>query len=290
MNFALAFNFLTEFGCGFVLLNCLSRLLNLLGMVLMFGFCFKVLRFGWRFKGSIRFLCDFGGIPRIRFCLENVVWHVSKPKPAPLRKGHDPNAKSLIKKRSNVVGEKVNVNSEDGSEGKGENEREVGDEDEVFDEMELRKMVKIVRHKANTACAELEKERIAAASSAEEAMAMILRLQSEKSSAEIQANQFRRMAEQKLEYDQEVIESLQWTIAQHESQRDELEDQLGIVREELKQYMGEYEINQLEVDVSRDSGFENGPEPDDPVVSSSETKSQTLLGYAVVNNALAIYP
>ncbi|MBA0765674.1 hypothetical protein Gotri_014833 [Gossypium trilobum] len=39
---------------------------------------------------------------------------------------------------------------------------------------------------------------------------MILRLQSGKSSVEIDVIQFKRMAEQKQEYDQQVIESLQW--------------------------------------------------------------------------------
>lgn len=244
-------------------------------MVLMLAFCFKVLRFGWRVKGSIRFLCDFGGVPRIRLCLENMVWEVSKPKAAPLEKGRDPNSNSSNRKGPNVGGERVSATPEDGCEGKDESDREVRDEDEVFDVMTLRRLVKIQRKKANAACAELEEERTAASSSAEEAMAMILRLQSEKSSAEIQANQFRRMAEQKLEYDQEVIESLQWTITQHESQRNLLAEQLGVYREELKQYMGEDEIDQLEIDDSRGRDFEN--ETDGSVVSaSSETESQTL--------------
>ncbi|KAH1097846.1 hypothetical protein J1N35_014767 [Gossypium stocksii] len=45
---------------------------------------------------------------------------------------------------------------------------------------------------------------------------MILRLQSEKSSVEIDVIQFKRMAEQKQEYDQQVIESLQWIGMKHE--------------------------------------------------------------------------
>ncbi|XP_004504868.1 uncharacterized protein [Cicer arietinum] len=272
MNLALSFfNFLTEFGCGFVLLACLSRLLNFLGMVLMLGFCFKILHFGWRFKGTLRFLCDFGGVPRIRFCLENLVWEVSKPKIKSLGNGSDPNTNSSTKKSSNAAGEKVSASSEDGLEGKDDSEIESRDEDDLFDVKTLRKLVKIQRKKANAAFAELDKERTASSSSAEEAMAMILRLQSEKSSVEIQANQFRRMAEQKLEYDDEVIESLQWAITRHESHSSVLEEQLRIYREELKQYLGEDEIKQLEGDVSRGRSFEN--EAVNPVVSSSETES-----------------
>jgi len=48
-------------------------------------------------------------------------------------------------------------------------------------------------------------------------MAMILRLHIEKSTVEILANQFQRVAEQKQEYDLEVIKSLQWTMEQVKS-------------------------------------------------------------------------
>ncbi|XP_027346977.1 myosin-binding protein 3-like [Abrus precatorius] len=284
MDFPPAFNFFTHFGCGFVLLRSLYRILNFLGLFLMCTFCFKVFRFWWHSKAAIRFLCDSGGIPRIRFCFHNLVFQVSNSKATPLEKGRDPNSKSSVKKGSNVVGEKGNANSEDGSEGKGEIEREGCNEDEVFDVKTLRKLVKIERKKANAACAELEKERTAAASSAEEAMAMILRLQREKSTAEIQATQFRRMAEEKLDYDQEMIESLQWTITDHETQKCSLEDQLEIYREELKQFMKDEEIDQMEDEVSRGFGYDDdnpdGPDypndPDDQVVSSPETEPQTL--------------
>ncbi|XWS63067.1 hypothetical protein CRYUN_Cryun06bG0064800 [Craigia yunnanensis] len=60
-------------------------------------------------------------------------------------------------------------------------------EDEEFDVMALRKLVKIER-RTKAACQELEEERIAAASAADEAISMILRLQSEKNSMEIDAN------------------------------------------------------------------------------------------------------
>ena len=57
-----------------------------------------------------------------------------------------------------------------------------------IDVMASRKLVKIERKRTKAACQELEEERIAAASAADEAMAMVLRLQSEKSSMEIDAN------------------------------------------------------------------------------------------------------
>ena len=109
---------------------------------------------------------------------------------------------------------------------------------------------------------------------------MILRLQSEKSAAEIQATQFRRMAEQKLDYDQEVIESLQWTITQHEFQKCEVEDRIEMCREELRQFMRDEEIDRIEDEVSRSFMYDNENDNDDPdgnsVGSSPETESQTL--------------
>ncbi|KAL2343865.1 hypothetical protein Fmac_005150 [Flemingia macrophylla] len=284
MDFPSALDFLTQFGCSFVLLRSLSRLLNLLGLLMMLAFCFKVLGFISRFKVAIRFLCDAGGIPRIRLCPGNVVPRVSDPKAKPFKRIRRRGSKSSFRRRPSGSWNKGNAASEEGSEGKGANEREVFNEDEVFDEMTLGKFLEIERQKANAACQDLEKERTAAASSAEEAMAMILRLQNEKSTAEIQATQFRRMAEQKLDYDQEIIESLQWSITQHETQKCELEDQLEMVREELRQFMRDDEIEQIEVEVSRGYNMYDDDEDGDPdgdpngnfVVSSPITESHTL--------------
>ncbi|KAK0588935.1 hypothetical protein LWI29_007424 [Acer saccharum] len=87
------------------------------------------------------------------------------------------------------------------------------------------------------ACLELEKERIASSSAADESMAMILRLQNEKSAAEIEANQYCKLAEKKQEFDKEVIESLQWIVMRHESERFLLEEKLMSFRKKLKQYV-----------------------------------------------------
>ncbi|KAF3435878.1 hypothetical protein FNV43_RR22970 [Rhamnella rubrinervis] len=116
-----------------------------------------------------------------------------------------------------------------------ENECYHSNEDEEFDVTALRKLVKTERKRANEAQTELEKERMAAASATEEAMAMILRLQSEKSCVEMQASQYRRMAEQKQQYDEAIIQSLQWIVMKHESERSLLEDQLRLCRQKLKQ-------------------------------------------------------
>lgn len=208
MDFPSTFNFLTqasELGCGIVLLGYFSRIFNLIGLVLIFGICFKILR--------------FSDTPRLR-----------KPQKVV---NLDTQLKSNVKCDDGLVG--LDVKDMDG-----------GLEDEVFDVMSLRKLVKMERERYVAACAEIEKERVAASSAAEEAMAMILRLQNEKSSIEIEANQFRRMVEERQEYDHEVIESLRWDVVQLESQKSFLEEELGIFKEKLREFMRDDEIELIE--------------------------------------------
>lgn len=68
------------------------------------------------------------------------------------------------------------------------------------------------RRLREAALEELEKERRAAASAADEAMAKIACLRNEKALLEREARQFQEMAQQKQMYDRQMIESLQWVI------------------------------------------------------------------------------
>ncbi|XLU95529.1 hypothetical protein S245_009881 [Arachis hypogaea] len=251
MTFAPAFSFLTELGCGYVLLSCFSRLLNLLGMFLMLTFCIKFLRFAWHAKNHFRFFCDSGGIPRYRIILDyDTLPEPPKSKVAEIDPAKSPSITGLSPSKR---GSRGNAYSEEAS----DTESLIVDEDDVFDVISLRRLVKMERRKANVAWSDLEKERTAAASSAEEAMAMILRLQNEKSSAEIESNQFRRMADERQGYEQELIEELQWTINQHEIQKNILEDQMGVYKEELKLYITEEELRELERQLEVEFGFDN---------------------------------
>ncbi|XP_028777596.1 myosin-binding protein 7 [Neltuma alba] len=58
-------------------------------------------------------------------------------------------------------------------------------------------------------CAELEEERNASSTAANEAMSMILRLQREKAEIEMEARQFKRFAEEKTSHDQEELLALE---------------------------------------------------------------------------------
>ncbi|KAJ7946799.1 myosin-binding protein 3-like [Quillaja saponaria] len=162
-----------------------------------FGFCMKILQFSFYTKSLMHFLCEFKVKPRIGFRLRNGVGDVCDSKIClckfnSLKFLENPrlsNKNNLItgKEDVNCISELQAKNSLEENDNDG---RELHNEDEEFDVMALRKLVKIEMQRANAAYAELEKERMASASAAEEAMAMILRLQSEKSSVEIQANQY----------------------------------------------------------------------------------------------------
>ncbi|URD92515.1 hypothetical protein MUK42_01947 [Musa troglodytarum] len=77
---------------------------------------------------------------------------------------------------------------------------------------------------------ELEKERSAAATAADEAMAMILRLQEEKASIEMEARQFQRMVVEKSVYDEEEMEILKEIILQREREKHVLEKEVEAYR------------------------------------------------------------
>lgn len=139
-----------------------------------------------------------------------------------------------IAKGDGNVKENFDSHGEFGDESNGQ---ELVNGDEEVDVMALRELVNIERQRADAVYLELEKERNAAATASEEAMAMILRLQNEKSLIEMEAKQYRRLAEEKQIHDQEVIQSLRWIVMKHESERGLLEDQLRYFRRKSKVYV-----------------------------------------------------
>lgn len=92
-----------------------------------------------------------------------------------------------------------------------DNAGEISDSDEGNVQY-LRRRLKEERLLKEVALEELEKERLAAASAADEAMAKIACLHSEKALVEREARQLQEMANQKQLYDRQLIESLQWVI------------------------------------------------------------------------------
>ncbi|XP_040985738.1 uncharacterized protein LOC121234007 [Juglans microcarpa x Juglans regia] len=78
---------------------------------------------------------------------------------------------------------------------------------------------------------ELEKERCAAATAADEAMAMILRLQEEKALIEMEAKQFQRMIEEKYAYDAEEMNILKEILLRREREKHFLEKEVEAYRQ-----------------------------------------------------------
>ncbi|CAH8354856.1 unnamed protein product [Eruca vesicaria subsp. sativa] len=77
---------------------------------------------------------------------------------------------------------------------------------------------------------ELEEERAASASAADEAMAMIQRLQADKASLEMEGKQYERMIEEKFAYDEEEMNILKEILFKREREKHFLEKELEIYK------------------------------------------------------------
>ncbi|XP_021776243.1 protein FLOURY 1-like [Chenopodium quinoa] len=238
-----------DFGCGFLIFGCFSKIFNVFVLFCMFFLGFMVLQCTGicKFRGKsseerkgFSLICssndEINGLKKLSF--ENG----TTKKMSRVFSGDQ-----KFEEIDEVLG--FNRGFHDGVGRIGEERedwKECCHEDQVFDVITLRKMVKIQRQRAYVAQNELEKERMAATSSVDEAMAMILRLQNEKSVLQMQVNQLQRVSEEKQLHDQEVNQSLQWNIMRHESERSILEDQLRMCREKLKVLMKGEEWDQFD--------------------------------------------
>ncbi|KAL7157050.1 hypothetical protein ABFS83_02G051700 [Erythranthe nasuta] len=216
-------------GIGIFLFEGFNQVSEFMCLFLLFCFGFKILYSDGVFKGFVRFLSCFRVKP---WELTNVVcsksvlagkyllWVLIKPLNLNLIDKMEEKKSIHRLNPCTDSDEKANTDCDEDS------DADNCEEDDEFDVSRLRNLVKIERHRANEACEELAKERGASASAAEEAMAMILRLQNEKSSIEMELNQFKRLAEEKQIHDQGVIRSLQWLVLRNESERGLLENPL----------------------------------------------------------------
>lgn len=260
----------SDLGCGFYVFGCCFRhFFNVLGLILLFGLGLRVLQVSCNFKGLLRFLREIRGKTselRHGFSSETDFGESFNSKAFASNCDSSRFLENLNESTGKISGQGRAFSEDD--------DNESYDEDEELDVKKLRKMIKMERRRAIAASLELEKERMAASSAAEEAMSMILRLQNEKSSIEIQANQFRRLAKEKQLYDQEVIQSLQWIIKKHESERILLEEQLKLCRKQLRLCMkGHEEECYIMSDSSSFSNFVIEDSIHDTLISSLEMDS-----------------
>ncbi|KAK6920788.1 GTD-binding domain [Dillenia turbinata] len=95
----------------------------------------------------------------------------------------------------------------------------------------LKRQVRLDRKSLISLYLELDEERSASAVAANNAMAMITRLQAEKAAVQMEALQYQRMMEEQAEYDQEALQVLRDLLAKREEEIKGLEAELEIYRE-----------------------------------------------------------
>ncbi|KNA20057.1 hypothetical protein SOVF_055730 [Spinacia oleracea] len=243
-NLKLLLSNFDDFGCGFLIFGCFPKIFNVFALFFVFFLGFMVLQFSGNCKirgksseerKQFSLICssndEMKGFKKMSF--ENgTTKKMSRVSSGDQKLEEIDEIMSLNCGFHDCVGR----NGEEK-----EDWKECCHEDQVFDVITLRKMVKVQRQRGYVAQNELDKERMAAASAVDEAMAMILRLQNEKSVLQMQVNQLQRVSEEKQLHDQEVIQSLQWIIMKHESERSILEDQLRMCRGKLKLFMKDEE-------------------------------------------------
>ncbi|CAL8177982.1 unnamed protein product [Prunus armeniaca] len=105
----------------------------------------------------------------------------------------------------------------------------------VGNEMDTIRILQEALQKERASCAalylELEKERGAAATAADEAMAMISRLQKDKASIEMEVRQYQRMIEEKFVYDEEEMDVLKEILLRREKENHFLEKEVEAYRQ-----------------------------------------------------------
>ncbi|XP_059302576.1 probable myosin-binding protein 5 [Lycium ferocissimum] len=104
-------------------------------------------------------------------------------------------------------------------------------EDDVL--QRLKRQVRLDRKSLVALYMELDEERSASAIAANNAMAMITRLQAEKAAVEMEAFQYQRMMEEQAEYDQEALQFMQDELLKKEEEMKLLQVELETYREKF---------------------------------------------------------
>lgn len=136
---------------------------------------------------------------------------------------------------------------------------------------------------------DLEEERSAAASAADEAMAMILRLQKEKAAIEMEARQYQRMIEEKSVYDEEEMNILEEILVRREKEKLFLEKEVEAYRQMVsgrnEQSTGDLSDNN---DVRQIFGSLNDPN-DDPILILNQLAASTDKNVTTENECADVF-
>uniref|UniRef100_A0A0A9CXT6 GTD-binding domain-containing protein n=1 Tax=Arundo donax TaxID=35708 RepID=A0A0A9CXT6_ARUDO len=109
----------------------------------------------------------------------------------------------------------------------------------------LRRQVDLDRKSIHLLCRELEEERNASAIAANQALAMITKLQDEKAAMQMEASHYQRMMEEQAEYDSEALAKANELLAEREQQIEELEAELENYRRQFGGGPTEKQANQV---------------------------------------------
>ncbi|KAE9467320.1 hypothetical protein C3L33_00768, partial [Rhododendron williamsianum] len=115
----------------------------------------------------------------------------------------------------------------------------------------LKRQVRLDRKSLIAMYMELDEERSASAVAANNAMAMITRLQAEKAAVQMEALQYQRMMEEQAEYDQEAVQVMKDLLAKREEEIKGLEAELDTYRERYGQ-INRVGSDECEVDADED--------------------------------------
>lgn len=120
----------------------------------------------------------------------------------------------------------------------------------------LRETVSKQQETIQELCLELEEERNASSSAANEAMSMILRLQSERAEVEMEARQFKRFAEEKMLHDVQEIAVLEEVLYKREQTIQSLTCEVQAYKHRMMSFgLTEYEAEGLKGSYSRSASF-----------------------------------
>ncbi|CAO2827156.1 unnamed protein product [Amaranthus hypochondriacus] len=107
-------------------------------------------------------------------------------------------------------------------------------------------------------CLELEEERNAASSAANETMSMILRLQNEKAEVLMESRQFKRFAEEKMSHDAQEISALEEVLYKKEQSIQSLTFEIQAYKHRMMSYgLSESEAEGMKGSYSRNPSFSN---------------------------------
>ncbi|XP_010428475.1 PREDICTED: probable myosin-binding protein 6 [Camelina sativa] len=134
---------------------------------------------------------------------------------------------------------------------------------------QLKKEVRLDKKSLIDLYMELDEERSASAVAANEAMAMITRLQAEKAAVQMEALQYQRMMDEQAEYDQEALQSMSSELAKREDEMKELEAEFEAYREKYGCLSDEDDAREEFLEQNGDASADTTKPVSDWVVCSS---------------------